>query len=202
MDRVEQGDRLLGLVRLELADQVQADVRDGARAAPAISPAPPAPDSRRNRAGPAAISASIASAGWVLETAIRVTSSGSRPASAAALPIRAWTSARDESAMAAAIGRAMRPPASAAPLADDRRAARATACSTRSRGCPTAPASSFAITAWRKSQRRALFDRVRAAAPRRCCCSPARPSRRGPGAPTAATAAAAARACAARRSTI
>ena len=37
--------------------------RDGARAAPAIWPAPPAPDSRRNRAGPAAISASIASAG-------------------------------------------------------------------------------------------------------------------------------------------
>ena len=42
---------------------------------------------------PAASTGSIASQGWVLETATRVTSFGSRPAACAARAIRATTSA-------------------------------------------------------------------------------------------------------------
>ena len=81
MDRIEQGDRFLRLVGLELADQMEPDVRDDAALqAPAISPAPPAPDSRRNRAGPRRSAArSLRPAGsWRRRSSVARRASGER----------------------------------------------------------------------------------------------------------------------------
>ena len=88
---VEQRDRLVGLVRLELADEMQLEPADSARAAPAISLALPARGSRRTRVWPASISGAIASAGWVLLTATSVTSPRSRRATRQACAMRSST---------------------------------------------------------------------------------------------------------------
>ncbi len=181
---------------------MEADVADDGRATPATWPAASCTRFSPKSRWPSAISASIASAGWVLETAISVTSSGRRPASAAALPIRAVTSAECRLRHGLCYRkRDARPPPSAAPLADDRRAAgrraarrgRAPARGRRPR-VPPLPAS-----------RRPIATPCSIGCGRfmpACSCSPDRPSRRWPGAPTAATGAGAARGCAARRPTI
>ena len=168
------------------------DVR---RAAPAIWPAPPGPGSRRNRAGRRRSAASIASAGWVLETAIRVDlvrPAPGQPGGAGDAGPDLLEPFADASLIAAAIGRAMlRRQTSAAPLADDRRAARRRPAAPRSSGCRGAPASSFATTACRSPSgaRCSTGSRRRPGAGACCCCSPGPTGRRAPGAPTAATAA-------------
>jgi hypothetical protein len=79
MDRVEQRDDLLGLVRLELADQVERDV--GSRLAQlGHLPRPPARDSRRTRAGRRRSAGGSRRASCILEMAISVDRSGFRPA--------------------------------------------------------------------------------------------------------------------------
>ena len=82
MDGVEQRHRLLGLVRLQRPDQVQLEARGCVRSRSAGHFAlPPARGSRRTRAGPAAITGTMASASKVFDTATSVTEAGSRDAS-------------------------------------------------------------------------------------------------------------------------
>ena len=67
--------------------------RDSARAAPATCAAPPARGSRRTPAAPPASTGSIAAASNVFDTAISVTSAGSRPARCADSAMRVATAA-------------------------------------------------------------------------------------------------------------
>src|SRR3954470_6082699 len=114
---------------------------------------------------PSAISAATASAPRVLETAIRVTSPALRPASAAALPIRASTSASEDFAMAFAIGRVMRarqPLPRLWLMTDERQSEGLLGAIAR---LPDGAGIVFRHYSLPEVARRDLFERVRAAAP-------------------------------------
>ena len=203
MDRVEQGDRLLGLVRLELADQVQADVGMAlAQRRPlglrllhpilaeiALARRRSAPRSPR-RAG-----------SWRRRSGSR--RPGSRPASARRLAIRPGPRRAVRCApSAAAIGSAMhrrQPLPRLWLMTDERQGDGLLAALAR---LPAGAGIVFRHYSLPEAARRALFDRVADARITACCCSPAPPAQARAGAPTAATAAARAPASEARRSTI
>ena len=78
MDAVEQLDGVVGLVRLQLADEVQLDARMRPRSPGHFAWASCTRFSPKQR-WPAAISGAIRSAGWVLLTATRIDFGGIAP---------------------------------------------------------------------------------------------------------------------------
>ena len=113
-------------------------------------------------------------------------------------------SSRDETAIGPAIGRAMlAPPASPAPVADDRRAAGRRLLGAVARLPRGAGVVFRHLQPGRRRGGATCSSRVRAIARRaaRCCCWPGRRACAAPGAPTAATAAGPAPASGARRCT-
>ena len=89
VDDVERGGGLARLVRLQMADEMPAERQIGevARSSAGL----PAPCSRRSRRWPASAAARTWSAENVLETAMRRTEAGSRPARPAARAMRSRT---------------------------------------------------------------------------------------------------------------
>ncbi len=98
MNGVEQRDRILGLVGLELADEMQRDAGMGFRAGPAISPAPPAPGSRRRCAARPRSAARWWGPSCVFEMAMSCTDPGARPATRSARVMVSRTALRRSAA--------------------------------------------------------------------------------------------------------